>query len=134
MDAYRNGATGNTVLAKTRETKKSHRVPLQIEQQPRVSYDRSRGRRIMTERNEVVFDQETFAGKLHQLLKGNLGPNLAKLGKAMRKRGREAPRADFWDGKLYFDEEVEEERWQRWQEAERREWWGDGRVDWPAEE
>ena len=45
MDAYREGATGNTVLAKTREMKKSHRVPLMIDQQPRVSYDRKRGRR-----------------------------------------------------------------------------------------
>ena len=78
MDAYREGATGNTVLAKTREMKKSHRVPLMIDQQPRVSYDRSRGRQVLMdlerdgrgagegERDEVVFDQESFSGKVHQ--------------------------------------------------------------------
>ena len=120
MDAYRAGATGNTVLQKTREMKKSHRVPLMIEQQPRVSYDRSRGRRIVMdlerdgrgagegEREEVVFDQESFAGKVRQLLlKGNPMQNFVELGKVMRERGKEAPRADYLDGKLYFDELVE---------------------------
>ena len=124
MDAYREGATGNTVLEKTREMKKSHRVPLMIDQQPQVSYDRSRGRQILIElerggrgaeggiggdeSDEVVFDQESFAGKLHQLLwNGNPMWNLVKLGKILRERGREAPRADFLDGKLFFDEIVE---------------------------
>ncbi len=45
--------------------------------------------------------------------------NFVELGKIMRKRGREAPRVDFLDGKLFFDEIVAEERWQ---EEERREW------------
>ena len=146
MDAYREGATGNTVLAKTREMKKSHRVPLMIDQQPRVSYDRSRGRRIVMdierdergagegERDEVVFDQESFAGKVHQLLwKGNPMRNLVELGKVMRERGREAPRADYLDGKLYFDELVGEQRWQEWQEEEWRVLWREEGVEMPED-
>ena len=95
MDAYLDGATGNTVLAKTREIKKSHCVPLMIDQQPRVSYDRSRGRRIVmdlesdrrgaeggSEGDEMVFDQESFASKMRQFLfrSGNPSFRLAKLG------------------------------------------------------
>ena len=142
MDAYRAGATGNTVLQKTREMKKSHRVPLMIEQQPRVSYDRSRGRRIVMdlerdgrgagegEREEVVFDQESFAGKVCQLLlKGNPMQNFVELGKVMRERGKEAPRADYLDGKLYFDELVEEDRWQKSLEEDWRVFWGEERVE-----
>ena len=53
--------------------------------------------------------------------------NFVELGKIMRKRGREDPRVDFLDGKLFFDEIVAEERWQRWQEEERREWSGEMR-------
>ena len=49
MDAYREGATGNSILEKTRQMKKSHRVPLMIDQQPRVGYDRNRGRRIVSD-------------------------------------------------------------------------------------
>ena len=95
MDAYREGATGNRVLAKTREMKKSHRVPLMIDQQPRVSYDRSRGRQIVmdlesdrrgaeggSERDEMVFDQESFASKMRQFLfrSGNPRFRLTMLG------------------------------------------------------
>ena len=60
MDAYRAGATGNTVLQKTKELKKSHRVPLMIDQQPRVSYDRSRGREILA--NLVEMDRDDQDG------------------------------------------------------------------------
>ena len=73
MEAYRAGATGNSVLEKTRELKKSHRVPLVIDQPAKVNYARSRGRRLLSnlvgnqdeagERREVVFDQESFATK-----------------------------------------------------------------------
>ena len=128
MDAYREGATGNTVLAKTREMKKSHRVPLMIDQQPRVSYDRSRGRRIVmdlesdrrgaqggSEGDEMVFDQESFASKMRQFLfrSGNPRFRLAKLGKDCRVHGREAPSSDLADwmvGKLFFDQIVENQR------------------------
>ena len=126
MDAYRAGATGNTVLHKTREMKKSHHVPLMIEQQPRVSYDRSRGRRIVMdlerdgrgagegEREEVVFDQESFASKMRRyLFSGNPRFRLEKLGKDLRVRGREAPSTDLaeWmEGKVFFDQLVEEQR------------------------
>ena len=121
MDAYREGATGNTVLAKTREMKKSHRVPLMIDQQPRVSYDRSRGRRIVmdlesdrrgagggSEGDEMVFDQESFASKMRQFLfrSGNPRFGLAKLGKDCRVHDREAPSSDLADwmvDKLFFD-------------------------------
>ena len=128
MDAYREGATGNTVLAKTREMKKSHRVPLMIDQQPRVSYDRSRGRRIVmdlesdrrgaqggSEGDEMVFDQESFASKMRQFLfrSGNPRFRLAKLGNDCRVHGREAPSSDLADwmvGKLFFDQIVENQR------------------------
>ena len=124
MDAYREGATGDTVLAKTREMKKSHRVPLMLDQQPRVSYDRSRGRRI-EERDgrgaeggvggdEVVFDQQSFASKMRQFLfSGNPRFRLEQLGNYLRARGREAPSSDLagcLEGKLFFDQLVEEQR------------------------
>ena len=60
MDAYRAGATGNTILQKTKELKKSHRVPLMIDQQPRVSYDRSRRREILA--NLVEMDRDDQDG------------------------------------------------------------------------
>ena len=47
MEAYRQGATGDTVLAKTKEMKRYHRVPLRIDPQPRVGYDRNRGRQAL---------------------------------------------------------------------------------------
>ena len=112
------------MLAKTKEMKKSHRVPLMIDQQPRVSYDRSRGTRIL-ERDgrraeggvggdEVVFDQESFASKMRRyLFSGNPRFRLEKLGKDLRVRGREAPSTDLaeWmEGKVFFDQLVEEQR------------------------
>ena len=118
MKAYREGATGNTVLEKIKAMKKYHRVPLMIDQQPRVSYDRSRGRRIGMEggsegdeREEVVFNQEGFAAKVHQMIwKGDPAKRLVAFGKIMLERVRDAPRANYFDGKLYFDEIVEEQR------------------------
>ena len=47
MEAYKQGATGDTVLAKTKEMKRYHRVPLRIDPQPRVGYDRNRGRQAL---------------------------------------------------------------------------------------
>ena len=106
----------------------SHRVPLMNDQQPRVSYDRSRGRRIVMELeserrgaeggsdgDEMVFDQESFASKLRQFLfrSGNPRFRLAKLGKDCRVHGREAPSSDLADwmvGKLFFDQIVENQR------------------------
>ena len=158
MDAYRQGATGNTVLEKTREIKKSHRVPQIIDPQPRGKYDRSRWRQIVMERegaetadngaetagdgrDEIVFDQETFAAKFHQLLwTGNPRKNLVDLGKLMRQHGREAPRvdfADYLDASLYFDELVSEQRQIEIEEEieeEMRGFWGDGRVEIMPEE
>ena len=151
MDAYREGATGNTVLEKTREMKKSHRGPLMIDQQPRESYDRSRGRRIVMdlERDERGAeggvggdDQDSFASKLrhHLFQSGNPRFRLAKLGSDLRVHGREAPSTDLagWvEGKLFFDQHVEEQRqeqrWQEWQEDEWRVFWGEERVEMPEE-
>ena len=158
MDAYREGATGNSILEKTRQMKKSHRVPLMIDQQPRVGYDRNRGRRIVSdiERNEregdergdkegdeIVFDPDTFARKLRQVIyrSGRPAIRLVKLGNDLRDRVREAPRADLlnWEhGKVFFDEIVQKQRedealieraheelaWRAvWNEAERAEEW-----------
>ena len=47
MGAYRQGATGDTVLAKTKEMKKYHQVPLRIDPQPRIGYDRNHGRQAL---------------------------------------------------------------------------------------
>ena len=141
MDAYRAGATGNTVLQKTKELKKSHHAPLMIDQQPRVSYDRSRGREILANLVEmdrddqdgpaeeddddnggddggqdVVFTQQSFANKITKLgFAGNRKKILARMGKMFRVRTREAPRADFLEGlsgQLHFDQLVEQHRWE----------------------
>ena len=58
MDAYRAGATGSNVLQKTRELKKSHRIPLVIDQPVRVPYDRSRGERVLRNEDEPVESEE----------------------------------------------------------------------------
>ena len=63
------------------------------------------------EREEVVFNQEGFAAKVHQMIwKGDPAKRLVAFGKIMRERVRDAPRANYFDGKLYFDEIVEEQR------------------------
>ena len=129
MDAYREGATGNTVLEKTRLLKKSHRVPMMIDQQPRKNYDRNRGRRIVSELerdekgvdgenegDEIVFDQESFARKLRQVIfqSGRPARRLVKLGNDLRERVREAPRTDLLSmaehGRVFFDEIVQKQR------------------------
>ena len=111
------------MLAKTKEMKKSHRVPLVIDQQPRGLYDRSRGRQIVMRRDEsgaegdeeVVFDQDTFASKLRQncISSNNPWRWYVQLGKDMRMKSREAPSTDLGDwmeGKVFFDCIVEEQR------------------------
>ena len=111
------------MLAKTKEMKKSHCVPLMIDQQPRGLYDRSRGRQILMRRDEsgaegdeeVVFDQDTFASKLRQNCISSSNPwrSFVQLGKDMRKKGREAPSTDLGDwmeGKVFFGCIVEEKR------------------------
>ena len=136
MEAYREGATGNTVLAKTKAMKKRHRAPLVLEQQPRVGYDRSRGRRALDEQRrsgsesersgeersdsetaEIVFSQEDFASKMRQYQIGDIGEpkslmrNLFEnIGAEVRIRGREAPRMDYLDVQLHFDTIVEDNR------------------------
>ena len=127
MEAYRQGATGDTVLAKTKEMKRYHRVPLRIDPQPRVGYDRNRGRqalenmrgnetdREVTDRSEQVsFDQETFAEKIRLLNPSwNPGRRIAKVGELVRVFFREAPRAEFLaavGGKFHFDHLLEEHR------------------------
>ena len=134
MDAYQAGATGSNVLQKTRELKKSHRVPLVIDQPARVPYDRSRGERVLrnedepVESEEIVFDQEIFAQKICQLgYQNNPRRRFVRMGHLFRVRTREAPRADFLEGlggKLYFDKLVEDHRWK----AAMAEEWGDATV------
>ena len=110
MEAYRQGATGDTVLEKTKELKRYHRVPLGIDPQPRVGYDRNRGRQALenirgndndhegTDRSDqVIFTQETFAEKIRLLNPSwNPGSRIAKVGELVRVFFREAPRAEFW--------------------------------------
>ena len=131
MQAYREGATGNDVLAKTKAIKKRHRAPLVVEQQPRVGYDRSRGRRALEEqheseesesersredRSEIVFSQEEFASKLRKIPSRSTGAPLTlrqlleNMGKHTRVLSREAPRMDYLDVQLHFDQIVEDNR------------------------
>ena len=64
--------------------------------------------------DEVVFEQASFASKMRQYLSsGNPRFRLEQLGSDLRMRGREAPSSDLtgWmEGKLYFDQIVEEQR------------------------
>ena len=128
MEAYREGATGNTVLAKTKEIKKRHRAPLMVDQEPRVGYDRNRGRRELAEHresesesdseaaSEIVFSQEEFASKMHNYIdlkrdhKSPMRRLLENIGRYTRVRGREAPRMDYLDVQLHFDDIVEDNR------------------------
>ena len=128
MEAYREGATGNTVLAKTKEIKKRHRAPLMVDQEPRVGYDRNRGRRALDEHREsesesdseaageIVFSQEEFASKMRNYIdlkrdhKSPMRRLLENIGRYTRVRGREAPRMDYLDVQLHFDDIVEDNR------------------------
>ena len=98
------------VLQKVKQLKKSHRVPMLLEQQPREAYSRNRGRILAgilsgreredesgeegegvqrSSESEIVFDQKDFAGLTSQYLnrcpKGKAWA-LAKIGKRMRKK------------------------------------------------
>ena len=133
MEAYREGATGNNVLAKTKAIKKRHRVPLVVDQEPRVGYDRNRGRRALDEHREsesesreersdseaageIVFSQEEFAFKMRNYIdrpqdhKSPMRRLLENIGSYTRVKGREAPRMDYLDVQLHFDEIVEDNR------------------------
>ena len=137
MQAYREGATGLDVLQKVKQLKKSHRVPMLLEQQPREAYNRNRGRILAgilagreredgsgeegegeqrSSESEIVFDQKDFAGLtsqyLNRCLKGKAWA-LAKIGKRMRKKVgpmMTVTGMDYMVGPLFFDEIVEEQR------------------------
>ena len=105
-----------------------------VEQQPRVGYDRNRGRHALdehcrsgseSERNgesdsetaEIVFSQEDLASKMRQYPIGDIGePNslmrnlFENIGAEVRMRGREAPRMDYLDVQLHFDNIVEDNK------------------------
>ena len=114
------------MLAKIKEMKKSHRVPLVVDQKSRGKYDRSRGRQIVMgverdesrgegDEQEIVFDQDTFASKLRQDIDNSRNPWawFVRFEKAMREKGREAPSTDLSDwleGKIFFDRMVEDQR------------------------
>ena len=138
MQAYREGATGLDVLQKVKQLKKSHRVPMLLEQQPREAYSRNRGRILAgvlsgreredeggdegeeeverSSESEIVFDQKDFAGLTSQYLnrcpKGKAWA-LAKIGKRMRKKVgpmMTVTGMDYMVWPLFFDEIVEEQR------------------------
>ena len=67
MQAYRDGATGLNVLQKTKEIKKSHRVPLLTEHLPRGVYDRKRG--LNAVESQVTFDGDGFAERIRDYLR-----------------------------------------------------------------
>ena len=97
LDAYKDGASGSDVVARTREMKKGHRAPLVMpDDQRKRTYRRKRrvregeteegeesdegredgteaeegsveGRKRMEE-EQIVFDQDEFGGKLRQFL------------------------------------------------------------------
>ena len=124
-------------LQKTKAIKKSHRVPLLLEQQPREAYSRNRGRRVarilagmegegesdeegarggrMREgESEITCDQEEFAGLTSQYLKRCVKGQAwgwANIGKVLRERVRtETPKVDYLVGQLFFDEIVKDRR------------------------
>ena len=117
------------MLQKTKEMKKSHRVPRVLDQLSKGGYDRSRGRRLLSETaeneseadegGEVVFDAESFAEKINQLgYPNNPRRRFARMGRLFRNRTKEAPRMadDFFDGlcgRFYFESKVEEHRWEK---------------------
>ena len=148
MQAYREGATGMDVLQKTKAIKKSHRVPLLLEQQPREAYSRNRGQRVARilagmegegesdeegarggrlreGGSEITFDQEEFAGLMSQYLKRCVNGQAwgwANIGRTMRNRVRlETPKVDYLVGQLFFDEIVKDRRLEDDRERDTRE-------------
>ena len=118
MQAYRDGATGLNVLQKTKEIKKSHRVPLLTEHLPRGVYDRKRG--LNAVETQVTFDQDGFAERIRDYLRKcesrsneGLSWGLANIGKHL---GRScAPNVEYIVGGVFFDELVEDPT--GWEEA-----------------
>ena len=118
MQAYRDGATGLNVLQKTKEIKKSHRVPLLTEHLPRGVYDRKRG--LNAVESQVTFDQDGFAERIRDYLRKcesrsneGLSWGLANIGKHL---GRScAPNVEYLVGGVFFDELVEDPT--SWEEA-----------------
>ena len=103
-------------------------APLMVDQEPRVGYDRNRGRRALDEHREsesesdseaageIVFSQEEFASKMRNYIdlnrdhKSPMRRLLENIGRYTRVRGREAPRMDYLDVQLHFDDIVEDNR------------------------
>ena len=105
MQAYRDGATGLNVLQKTKEIKKSHRVPLLTEHLPRGVYDRKRG--LNAVESQVTFDQDGFAERIRDYLRKcksrrstGMRWGLANIGQQL---GRScAPNVEYLVGGVYF--------------------------------
>ena len=118
MQAYRDGATGLNVLQKTKEIKKSHRVPLLTEHLPRGVYDRKRG--LNAVESQVSFDQAGFAERIRNYLRKcesrsseGMSWGLANIGKHL---GRScAPNVEYLVGGVYFRDLVEDKI--GWEEA-----------------
>ena len=127
LDAYKDGASGSDVVARTRQLKKRHRAPLVMpDDQQKATYRRQRrvreeeaveeegsdgGRSEGEEEGQIVFDQDVFAGKLRKFF-WQQGPDmvhvgLAKLGKGME---RSCPGVNFLVPQLYFDDIVAKQR------------------------
>ena len=89
--------------------KKYYRVPLRIDPQPRVGYERNRGGQALENMrgndndregtgrsDQVIFTQETFAEKIRILNPSwRPGARLAKMGELVRVFFRETPRAEL---------------------------------------
>ena len=99
-----------------------------VERQPRIGYDRNRGKRALDHyregesseescaADEIISNQEDFASKMRNYLSDNGDPRslmrrlLENIGKYTRAIGKEAPRMDYLDVQLHFDEIVEDNR------------------------
>ena len=118
MQAYRDGATGLNVLQKTKEIKKSHRVPLLTEHLPRGVYDRKCG--LNAVESQVTFDGDGFAERIRDYLrKGEsqstkgMSWGLANIGKHL---GRSyAPNVEYLVGGVYFRDLLQDKT--GWEEA-----------------
>ena len=85
-----------------------------MEEQHKSDESESEGSR--EERSGIVFNQEEFASKLRKIPSPSAGAPLTlrqlleNMGKHTRVLSREAPRMDFLDVQLHFDQIVEDNR------------------------
>ena len=133
LDAYKDGASGSDVVARTRLIKKRHRAPLVMrEDQRRRTYKRKRGVRQdeaeeeseyegeeeggeEEEEEQIAFDQDEFGEKMRRYLWQH-GPNRVHKGLAEVGKGTPCRALSFQAGlsylvpQLHFEEVASQQR------------------------